>query len=183
MTKSATRQFLCLMCLIVWLAVIICLRVYETPIAAGTAANLSSKPQKVVEADEHITTAAQEQSKQPTACEEYYTEQDIVLIAKTLYGECRGCSETEQAKVAWCILNRVDDERFPDTIEGVVTQPHQFHGYRENNPICEQQYRIATEVLSKWAAEKEGAAVERELPNTYCFFSGDGTNNYFREVY
>ena len=58
-----------------------------------------------------------------------YTEHDVELLAKTLYGEARGIpSVDEKAAVIWCILNRVDDHRWPDSIEGVVTQPGQFAG-------------------------------------------------------
>lgn len=40
----------------------------------------------------------------------YYTEQDVIDIAKVLYNECRGVgSKTEQACVAWTILNRADN--------------------------------------------------------------------------
>ena len=48
-----------------------------------------------------------------------------IYIAKTLHGECKDCTKTEQAAVAWCILNRVDSEPpyRPDDIVSVVTQP------------------------------------------------------------
>ena len=42
-----------------------------------------------------------------------YTYEDADLIAKTVWGEARGCSVTQQAAVAWCILNRVDSAAFP----------------------------------------------------------------------
>ena len=41
-------------------------------------------------------------------------------LARTVWGEARGCSTTEQAAVAWCVLNRVDSPEFPDDVLSVV---------------------------------------------------------------
>jgi len=61
---------------------------------------------------------------------------DAEIMARCMWGECRGAQSTqEKAAVAWCILNRVDDERWPDTIKEVITQPTQFTGYLRSNPI------------------------------------------------
>lgn len=112
-----------------------------------------------------------------------FTEEDIVLIAKTLYGECRGCPVEEQAQVVWCILNRVDDERFPDTILGVITQPNQFDGYSSSFPVWDNLKDIARDVLTRWSYEKQGITVERQLAPEYVFFTGNGHQNIFRTEY
>lgn len=123
-----------------------------------------------------------EHSPEPTY-EMYFTEQDIIVVAKTLWGEARGCSLLNQQQVVWCVLNRVDDPRFPDTIQGVVTQPWQFHGYSADYPVTNELYAVALDVLTRWSMEKQGASVERELPISYLWFYGDGVQNWFREVY
>ena len=38
----------------------------------------------------------------------YFTDADVVAVAKMLYGESRGCSIDNQQKAVWCVLNRVD---------------------------------------------------------------------------
>ena len=48
------------------------------------------------------------------------------MLARTLWGECRGEPYLGQLAVACVIRNRVDDIRWPDTYEGVVLQPKQF---------------------------------------------------------
>lgn len=104
------------------------------------------------------------------------------MIAQVLWGECRGCSVTEQAAVAWCVLNRVDSQEryFPDDVAAVIVQPSQFLGYAPDNPVTDELYRIARDVLSRWYAERAGASdVGRVLPGGYCFFWGDGRHNYF----
>lgn len=113
----------------------------------------------------------------------YYTAADAEMIAKTVWGEARGCTPEEQAKVVWCILNRVDDPRFPDTIQGVITQPHQFHGYDPTYPVTDELLAITYNVLCRWNIERQGVAVVRELPSSFLWFTGDGEMNYFREVY
>ena len=115
--------------------------------------------------------------------EMYFTEADVVAVAKLLWGEARGCALDNQQKAVWCVLNRVDDSRFPDTIQGVLSQPSQFHGYSPNFPVWDELYAVALDVLTRWSLEKQGVTVERELPNTYLWFTGDGIQNHFREEY
>ena len=113
----------------------------------------------------------------------YFTEADVIALAQMLYGEARGCTVDNQMKCVWCVLNRVDDARFPDTIIGVVSAPGQFHGYSPNFPVWDELKEVARDVLTRWSLEKQGVTVERELPNTYLWFTGNGSENVFRGVY
>ena len=115
--------------------------------------------------------------------EMYFTEDDVIAMAKMLWGEARGCALDNQQKAVWCVLNRVDDPRFPDTIQGVLSQPSQFHGYSPDFPVWDELYAVALDVLTRWSMEKQGVAVERELPNTYLWFTGYNGSNHFREEY
>lgn len=115
--------------------------------------------------------------------EMYFTEADVIALAQMLYGEARGCTVDNQAKCVWCVLNRVDDPRFPDTIIGAVSQPGQFYGYSPYFPVWDDLYAVALDVLTRWSMEKQGAEVHRELPETYCWFTGFNGSNHFREVY
>lgn len=115
--------------------------------------------------------------------EMYFTEADVISLAQMLYGEARGCTVDNQMKCVWCVLNRVDDPRFPDTIIGVVSAPGQFYGYSPNFPVWDNLYAVALDVLTRWSMEKQGADVARELDKTAVFFTGDGIQNWFRSVY
>lgn len=114
----------------------------------------------------------------------YFTENDVVMVAKVMYRECRGiASDTEKACVAWVICNRVDSDKFPDTIEDVVTYPNAF-AYQKNTPVTDELYALACDVLSRWNSERNGEEdVGRVLPKDYTFFGGDGHHNYFRNAY
>lgn len=112
------------------------------------------------------------------------TEEEIVLLAKMLWGEARGCSTTEQAACVWVALNRVSDPRWPDTLREVLLQPEQFRGLREDNPATEELMALAEDVLSRRARELAGeTAVGRVIPEDYFFWAGDGKRNHFRKEY
>lgn len=103
---------------------------------------------------------------------------DVTALAQTLYGECRGCSELQQRAVCWCIFNRVDDSRFPDTVVGVITQKSQFFGYSASNPVWDSLYEIAYQEIKDWHDGKPGV-----IGPEYCFFYGDGRRNHFTTAY
>lgn len=115
--------------------------------------------------------------------EMYFTEADVIALAQMLYGEARGCTLLNQQQCVWCVLNRVDDARFPDSIIGVVSQPGQFYGYSADFPVLDSLYAVALDVVQRWAAEKQGVDVARELDKNAVFFTGDGIQNWFRSVY
>lgn len=98
---------------------------------------------------------------------------DVVLISRVIWGECRGCPEEEQWAQGCCIVNRVDDPRWPDTIAEVVLQHQQFQGYSPNNP-AEPFYGMAREILIAWHNGDTG------VPKDMCFCAGDGKHQRFR---
>lgn len=115
----------------------------------------------------------------------YYTEEEVVMMAKLLYRECGGIpSDTEKACVAWCVCNRVDSDEFDgDTITYVMIAPNQF-AYISDTPVRDDLYDLALDVLSRWNAERNGeVSVGRVLPKDYTYFHGDGSHNHFRNAY
>ena len=168
------NQFITAFVCVVLLALLICI-IYaratweEKPVTAPT-----------VTVEE---TAEPEQSEAPVYYEMYFTEDDVAAVAKMLWGEARGCTRDNQIKCAWVVVNRVDDERFPDTIRGVLEQPSQFHGYDPTYPVTDELYSVAFDVLTRWSYEKQGVPVRRELASSFLWFTGNGRENIFREVY
>ena len=113
-----------------------------------------------------------------------YTRKDAEIIAKVIWGKARGCNATQQAAVAWCILNRVDSDGFPNSISEVAIQKYQFAGYRPGNPVEPEILALVYDVLARWTIEPSCvAAVGRVLPESYLYFSGNGSENTFRESY
>ena len=90
-------------------------------------------------------------------------------------------SKTEQACVAWVVLNRVD--AYNSSIYSVLRSPGQFAFY-ESTTIRSDLLDLAYDVLQRWNDEKNGYEnVGRVLPKEYLYFSGDGSHNYFRTSY
>lgn len=110
--------------------------------------------------------------------------EDMKIIAQTIWGEARGVDlKIEQEAVAWCIFNRVDDSRWPDTIKEVCT-PDQFNGYDPKNPVESEFYEMAFSAYNEWQRVKLGdPSAERTLPAEYVFMHGDGDRNFFRTQY
>lgn len=111
-------------------------------------------------------------------------ESDLIILAQTLWGEARGCTTTHQSAVIWCILNRVDDPRWPDTIAEVCV-PNQFLGYNPDNPVDPELYALCEDVYARWTREQTEGYLNtgRTLPREYVFFHGDGVENHFRTAY
>ncbi len=103
---------------------------------------------------------------------------DVDALARTIYGEARGCSEIQQRAVAWTIFNRIDDDRFPGTLIEVVTQPSQFAGYSEGFPVTEELEELARDCLTDWHRGED-----RVLAPEFVYFFGDGTKNIFSTEY
>ena len=113
-----------------------------------------------------------------------YTDADIEMLAKMVWGEARGCSPEEWRLVVWTVLQRVDADRWGNTIEEVVTARRQFVGYRTENPICPDIHAVVIAELSDWIQGAEPPTHEIYAPTVpYYYFDGDGRNNWFREVW
>ena len=118
----------------------------------------------------------------------YTTNDDYsaTIIAKIIYGEARGVySTTEQACIAWTILNRVD--YYGGTIVEIALSPNQF-AYDLSFPTIDDYGRdlfvLAKDVIGRWEAEKTGQTnIGRVLPSDYMWYAGDGQRNYYRNAY
>ena len=103
---------------------------------------------------------------------------DLELLARAIYAEAGGddCSDETRIMVGNVILNRMNDPRYPDTMEEVLTQPLQYNIFdktgvvwkdRASNPeekdAVERAYRCAERVLLG----------EKLLPDDVIFQSED----------
>lgn len=70
--------------------------------------------------------------------------------AKVIYGTAREHSKADQAAVVWCIINRVENAQYPNTVAEVCAQPSQFMAYSDDNPVVKDFYDVAMEQLQIW---------------------------------
>ena len=149
-------------------------------ITAGAAQSEPNAPIPI-SITQQVVSSVQQVHKR---AESKITERDIVLCARLVWGEARGVkSKAEQAAVIWCVLNRLD-AGYASTIEGVITARGQFTGYRRSNPVTDELYELAKDVLTRYYLEKEGVQnVGRTLPSDYLWFTGYKGRNRFRNGY
>lgn len=133
---------------------------------ASSSVGYGHKPKKML-LERHVEPSEETDEYVPN-------EADVVALAQTLWGECRGCSELQKRAVCWCVFNRVDDSRFPNTVLGVVSQPSQFFGYQEGFPVDDELYALAYECMVDWHNGENRVFDER-----FVFFTGNGRINVF----
>ena len=184
--KQAARSvILCLIIAVLFLIMAIGLAADGRSASMSNARLAGMKLIAVVEDDTELLrlVVAAAPDEEPQSKE--WPQEEVEAIAKTVYGESMITgSDMEMASVAWCILNRVDNPSYPDSIIEVITANRQFHGYDEENPVDPHIRDLVVDVLNRWDAERNGEKdVGRVLPAEYLFFWGDGWNNHFTTEY
>lgn len=81
-------------------------------------------------------------------------------------------SVSEKAKVVNVVMNRVNDPKYPNTIEGVLTQPNQFSGYYACNYEWSNVTNSVREAVDYYFEH------QNEFDNSLGFW-GDGQVNHF----
>lgn len=75
--------------------------------------------------------------------------EDATLIAKTVWLEAGNQPIEGKRLVAAVILNRVESEQFPNTVEGVLSAPGQFatfHALSKSHPTIEDAIAVQMEI-------------------------------------
>lgn len=127
-----------------------------------------------VEVDEAVEEPAEEVgvvTEEPVEEEIVVDPEDLEMLACVIYQEAGAdyCCNDCRRRVADVVLNRVEDDRFPDNIQDVLTQKRQYGRYywtgvvwpeRAQNDCekhaVERAYRIAEEVLKGEHSELYG---------------------------
>lgn len=77
------------------------------------------------------------QQQMVSAASGTYSQNDVMVLAKMIYGEARGESYVGQVAVGAVILNRVKDKKFPDSVYSVCFQPGAFDAVRDGQYYME----------------------------------------------
>ena len=86
---------------------------------------VDKEPAHTEKAPQIESLAPQDEKEEPT-----YTQEELDMLARVIAGEALGCDDQEQLYVGSVVLNRIAHHLYPDTMEGVVSQPHQYGCYR-----------------------------------------------------
>ena len=80
-----------------------------------------------------------------------FSNADVTLLARLIYGEARGESYTGQIAVGAVVMNRLRSSSFPNTISGVIYQPYAFTAVNDgqiNLTPNDKAYRAAKEAMN-----------------------------------
>lgn len=140
---------------------------------------------KIEEFEDTELAEIAEEDPVPTSHYDIFSEEEIVMMAKLLYGEANCVEEkAERAMVIWTVLNRYDSEWFGDTISEVITAPMQFTGYSYDHPVTERNLSLVYDVVERYAREKAGEEnVGRVLPSNIFFFHSDSGNGSWHNAF
>lgn len=82
---------------------------------------------------------------------------DVEWLAYNIYHEARGEDFIGKVTVALVTINRVESNRFPNSIHDVITQPAQFSWYWDDKPDLPQEpkaykacFAVSKMVISLW---------------------------------
>lgn len=133
------------------------------------------------------STESTESTELPTEISKSYTDEDLYILSHVIYGEASGRSWEHQIGVGSVVLNRVKDNRFPNTIKDVVFQKGQYACTRDGNynkKPNQQAIDVAIYLLENGSQypeyvifqsqSKQGDSVYKKIGNTYfCYYSKD----------
>lgn len=96
-----------------------------------------------------------------------YTDDDLYVLSHIISAEAGNCSEDMMLSVGSVVLNRVADDRFPDTISEVVFQEGQYSptwdGAYYNEPT-EAAQKVAKRLLEEGSAIDASVVWQAEFP-------------------
>lgn len=96
-----------------------------------------------------------------------YTQNEIQLMARAVYGEARGEAYIGQVAIAAVILNRVQSASFPNTIAGVIYEPGAFTAVADgqiNLTPNENAKKAVLDAINGW--DPTGEAIYYFNPDT-----------------
>lgn len=78
-------------------------------------------------------------------------QEEATLGAKALEGvKLFGYDDSNKKTLLQGIANRVLNKAYPDTVDGVLTQPRQFDFFHEDNAVTEENYRLCYEFFDNF---------------------------------
>ncbi len=78
---------------------------------------------------------------------------DVYLLARVVHGEAQAEPYLGKVAVAAVILNRVESDQFPNTLAGVIYQPHAFESITNgvaNATPSQEAVRAAQDAINGW---------------------------------
>ena len=102
--------------------------------------------------------------------EDVYTEEEIALLERMVETECHGADFDSKTHVAAVVFSRIENERFPDSLIGVITQPNQFCYNKVN---IDEETKLAVEYAFVIETAADDCLWFHSMSKTEKFSGGD----------
>lgn len=109
-----------------------------------------------------------------------YTDDDLYNLEHLICGEAEGCSWDMKISVGSVVLNRVNDERFPDTIADVIFQEGQYSCTLDGNFYKEPSSE--TKEAALYLLEN-GSQIDKSVVWQAEFIQGTGVYDVIGNMY
>lgn len=105
-----------------------------------------------------------------TETEQKYTDEDFWYLSRVIQAESGYCSKEMMEGVGSVVLNRVADDRFPDSIREVIEQPGQYStlGWLESQVPTDECKEVTTDLLENGSKYPSDVVWQANFPQ------GDG---------
>lgn len=108
---------------------------------------------------------------------------DLAILANVVAGEAPYCPQEHQVAVAAVVLNRVADERFPDTVAEVVGQPGQYSEiYLQGTDAPGSCYEAARIAMSGEHDVPAGVIYQANFPQGAVWWVSEVDTGYFQST-
>ena len=109
---------------------------------------------------------------------------DLWYLSRVIQQEAGYCSQEMQESVGSVVLNRVDDDRFPNTIPEVIEQPGQYStaSYLASQEPTQEAINVAVDLLENGSKLPEYILYQANFPQgtyTYKTISTSYSTMYF----
>ena len=126
--------------------------VKETAQEFETETETQTEPSDSIEEETQTepSDSIEEETQTELEAETKYTEDDFELLARVIEAEAGGESDYHKLCVGTVVMNRVNSDKYPDTIEGVIYQPGQYQCVTNshiNKEPSESSYEAAESIL------------------------------------
>lgn len=101
-----------------------------------------------------------------TETERAYTDEDIWYLSHVIQAESGYCSTEMMEGVGSVVLNRVSDNRFPDTIREVIEQPGQYStlSWLESQIPTDECMNVTIDLLENGSKYPAGVVWQANFP-------------------
>ncbi|WP_336989852.1 cell wall hydrolase [Bacillus infantis] len=128
------------------------------------------KDEKIFAGDKLIIPSAPKKKKRITEQKVSLSKGEKDLLARLVHAEAKGEPHAGKVAVAEVVLNRMKDEKFPDTVKEVIYEDRQFEPVDNgmiNKPAGKDSQKAVQEALTE----------ERKDGESLFFFNPDQTNS------